>query len=108
MDDLHPDDEPTEEPKKVWGLAAAILAILAVVAVLYYFFFMKKPEPPAAAAPAAETIVPAEGEKTPAGPGGEPLAFPAVSLADSDAVVREFALALSANPEFAKWLLSKD
>jgi len=108
MDDLHLDDERTEEPKKVWGLAVAIIAILAVVGALYYFFFMKKPEPPAAAAPAAETVVPAEGEKTPAAPGGEPLAFPAVSLADSDAAVREFALALSANPEYAKWLLSKD
>ncbi|RPI97195.1 MAG: DUF3014 domain-containing protein, partial [Candidatus Aminicenantes bacterium] len=107
-DDLHLEEEPTEEPaKKVWGLAVAILAILAVIAGLYYFFFMKKPEPPAAAMPAAETV-PAGGESVPAGPGGEPLAFPAVPLAASDAAVREFALALSANPEFAKWLLTKD
>jgi len=39
---------------------------------------------------------------------GEPLAFPSVGLGASDAAVREFAAALSANPEFAKWLLTKD
>jgi hypothetical protein len=39
---------------------------------------------------------------------GEPLAFPPVALAESDAAVREFAAAMSANPEFAKWLLTKD
>ena len=109
-DDLHHlEEEPAEEPaKKVWGLAVAILAVLAVIAGLYYFFFMKKPEPPAAAMPAAETAVPAGGESVPAEPGVEPLAFPAVPLAASDAAVREFALALSKNPEFAKWLLTKD
>ncbi len=39
---------------------------------------------------------------------GEPLAFPSVALAESDAAVREFAAALSMNPEFAKWLLTKE
>jgi hypothetical protein len=111
MDDLHLDDrraeEPGEEPKKIWGLAIAILAILAVVATLYYFFFMKKPKMPAAA-PAAESALPAEAEKAPAAPGLEPLAFPAVPLVASDPAVREFAAALSADPEFAKWLLTKD
>lgn len=110
MDDFHQDDESTEEPtKKVWGLALAIFAILAVVAVLYYFFFMKKPEAPAApSAPAAESVLPAGGEKAPATPAGEPLAFPAVALGESDATVRQFAAALSADPDFAKWLLTKD
>lgn len=111
MDDLHPDeertDEPKEEPRKVWGLAAAILVILAVVAGLYYVLFMKKTDK-AAAATAAEAPGPAVEEKTPAAPGLEPLAFPAVPLAMSDAAVREFALALSVDPEFAKWLLTKD
>jgi hypothetical protein len=111
MDDLHHDEEQTEEPKeeprKVWGLAAAILAILAVVAGLYYVLFMKKPDKPAAAT-AAGAPVPAVEEKAPAAPGLEPLAFPAVPLAASDAAVREFALALSVDPEFAKWLLTKD
>ncbi len=113
-DDMRLDDERTEGPakdeptRKIWGLALAILAILAVVGALYYFFVMKRPEPPAAAPPASETVVPAGAESAPAGPGGEPLPFPAVPLAESDAAVREFALALSANPEFAKWLLTKD
>lgn len=110
MDDLHLDDERTEtpkdEPRKIWGLAAAILAVLAVAAGLYYFLFMKKPEKPAPA-PAAEAVPQAE-EKVPAAAGPEPLAFPAVPLAASDAAVREFATALSASPEFAKWLLTKD
>jgi hypothetical protein len=111
MDELHRDEEPTEEPteerRKIWGLAVAILAILAVVAVLYYFFFMKKPGPPAAA-PAAESGLPTEGEKAPAAPGLEPLAFPAVPLAASDETVRQFAAAMSVDPEFAKWILTKD
>jgi hypothetical protein len=111
MDDFHLDDErteePREEPKRIWGLAIAILAILAVVAILYYFFFMKKPKMPAAA-PAVESALPAEAEKAPAATGLEPLAFPAVPLVASDPAVREFAAALSADPEFAKWLLTKD
>ncbi|MGZ5469327.1 MAG: DUF3014 domain-containing protein [Candidatus Aminicenantales bacterium] len=111
MDELHRDEEPLEEPteerRKIWGLAVAILAILAVIAVLYYFFFMKKPGPPAAA-PAAESALPAESEKAPARPGLEPLAFPAVPLAASDETVRQFAAAMSVNPEFAKWILTKD
>ncbi|MGZ5555738.1 MAG: DUF3014 domain-containing protein [Candidatus Aminicenantales bacterium] len=111
MDELHRDEEPLEEPteerRKIWGLAVAILAILVVIAVLYYFFFMKKPGPPAAA-PAAESALPAESEKAPAAPGLEPLAFPAVPLAASDETVRQFAAAMSVNPEFAKWILTKD
>jgi hypothetical protein len=108
MDDLHLDREPAEEPRKVWGLAVAILVILAAVGAAYYFVFMKKTKPPVEPAPAAETIPASEGEAAPAGPAGEPLAFPAVGLAESDAAVREFAAALSANPDFAKWLLTKD
>jgi len=111
MDELHRDEEPLEEPteerRKIWGLAVAILAILAVIAVLYYFFFMKKPGPPAAA-PEAESALPAESEKALAVPGLEPLAFPAVPLAASDETVRQFAAAMSVNPEFAKWILTKD
>jgi hypothetical protein len=111
MDDLHLDeertDEPQEEPRKVWGLAVGILAILAVVAGLYYVLFMKRSDKPAAAA-AAPAPGPAVEEKAPAAPGLEPLAFPAVPLAASDAAVREFAAALSVDPEFAKWLLTKD
>jgi hypothetical protein len=102
------DEEPTEEPRKVWGLAAAILAILVAAAALYYFVFMKRTKPPAEPAPAAETVLPAEGEKAPGGPAGEPLAFPAVGLGESDPAVREFAAALSTNPDFVKWLLTKD
>jgi Protein of unknown function (DUF3014) len=112
MDELHRDDEPieepAEEPRKIWGLAVAILAVLAAAAVLYYFFFMKKPERLPAAA-AAESALPAEDVKAPAaGPGPEPLGFPAVPLAASDEAVRQFAAAVSVDPEFAKWLLTKD
>jgi hypothetical protein len=113
MDGLRLDDERTEEHaeehKKVWGLAVAILGILAAVAALYYFVFMKKPAAPARAAAApAESVAPAEAEKPAAGPEGEPLGFPAVALGESDPIVRQFAAALSANPDLAKWLLTKD
>lgn len=112
MDELHRDDEPTEEPReeprRIWGLALGILAVLAVVAALYYFFVAKKPKAPEAAQPAAATAVKTEAEAAPAAPGLEPLAFPAVSLAESDAAVRSFAAAIDASPEFAKWILTKD
>lgn len=108
MDDHFLDEERADEPRKVWGLAVAILAILAAAALLYYFVFMKRTKPPAEPAPAAEAVLPAEGEKAPGGPAGEPLAFPAVGLGESDPAVREFATALSTNPDFAKWLLTKD
>src|SRR4030042_1710681 len=55
MDDLHLDDERTDEPRKVWGLAAALFGVLAVAAAL-----------------------------------------------------REFAAALSTNPDFVRWMLTKD
>jgi hypothetical protein len=109
MDDLHLDDKQGNEPKKVRGLAIAILVVLAAVVAVYYFVFMKKPGVPAASqAPPAESVVPAGDEKTPGAGIGEPLAFPAVALGESDPSVRDFAAALSTNPEFAKWLLTKD
>lgn len=111
MEDLHLADEPTEErpsePRRVRGLAAVLLAILAAVAALYYFVFMKKPKPPEVPAPAVEAVEPAETPEAPAEPGLEPLAFPPVPLDASDSAVREFAAALSVEPEFAQWLLAK-
>ena len=47
MDDHFLDEERADEPRKVWGLAVAILAILAAAALLYYFVFMKRTKPPA-------------------------------------------------------------
>lgn len=112
MDDLRRDEEPTEEtaeePRRVRGLAVAVLAILAAAAAVYYLVFMKKTGHPAAPPPAVETVTPAEAAAAPADPGLEPLAFPGVGLDASDAAVREFAAVLSASPDFAKWLLSKD
>ncbi len=112
MDDLHLDEERTEEraeePRRVRGLAIAILAVIAAVAVLYYFVFMKRTKPEAAPAQAVETVQPAGAAESPTEPAVEPLAFPPVPLNASDAAVREFAAALSVDPEFAKWLLTKD
>jgi len=109
MDDLHLDDQQGNEPKKIRGLAIAILVVLAAAAAVYYFVFMKKPAAPAASQePQAESATPAGGEKAAAGGMGEPLAFPSVALGESDPAIREFAAALSTNPEFAKWLLTKD
>jgi hypothetical protein len=109
MDDLHLDDEQGNEPKKVRGLAIAILMVLAAVVAVYYFATRKKPE--ASAAPQttpAESVTPAGGEKASGAGIGEPLVFPAVALGESDPSVRDFAAALSTSPEFAKWLLTKD
>ncbi|HUT07334.1 MAG TPA: DUF3014 domain-containing protein [Candidatus Latescibacteria bacterium] len=109
MEDLHLDDEQGNEPKKVRGLAIAILVVLAAVAAVYYFATRKKPEAPVAPqTPPAESVTPAGGDKASPGGLGEPLAFPAVALGESDPAVREFAAALSTNPDFAKWLLTKD
>jgi hypothetical protein len=109
MEDLHLDDEQGNEPKKVRGLAVAILVVLAAVVAVYYFAIRKKPEASAAPqTPPAESVTPVGGEKAPGAGIGEPLVFPAVALSESDQAVREFAAALSTNPEFAKWLLTKD
>jgi len=109
MDDLHIDDEQGNEPRKIRGLAIAIFALLAVAAAVYYFVFMKKTAAPSASRePQAESVIPAGGEKAVPGGMAEPLAFPSVALGESDAAVREFAAALSANPEFARWLLTKE
>lgn len=109
MDDLHLDDQQGNEPKKIRGLAIAILVVLTAAAAVYYFVFMKKPAAPAASQePQAELATPAGGEKAAAGGMGEPLAFPSVALGESDPAIRKFAAALSTNPEFAKWLLTKD
>jgi hypothetical protein len=116
MDLIHRDEEPTEEPtevpaderKRIWGLVLAILGVCVIIAGVYYVLVVHKPNPPEAAAEAAAPPAQAESEKTPAAPGLEPLAFPAVPLAASDDAVRQFAAALSANPAFAKWILSKD
>lgn len=109
MEDLHLDDEQGNEPKKVRGLAIAILVVLAAAVAVYYFATKKKQEAPAAPqTPPAESVASAGGEKTPAEGAGLPLAFPPVALAESDPSVREFAAALSTNPDFAKWLLTKD
>jgi len=112
MDELFPRDEPESEPKgerkRVWGLALALMAFLAAMAVLYYFFIAKRPKP-AEIVEAAETKIPAEAaEPAPSTPALEPLAFPAVSLAESDPVVRQFAAAIDADPAFSKWILTKD
>jgi len=109
MDDLHLDNEHVDEPRKVRGLAIGILVVLAAAVAVYYFVFMKKPSAPAAPqTPPAESVTPAGGGKAAAEGMGEPLAFPPVGLGESDQAVREFAAALSANPDFAKWLLTKD
>lgn len=116
MDELHRDeepieetaDEPVDERTRIWRLVLAILAVLGIIAGVYYVLVVRKPKPPETAAQAAAPPVPAESENTPAAPGLEPLAFPAVPLAASDEAVREFATALSANPAFARWILSRD
>ncbi len=62
MDDLHLDDEQGNEPKKIRGLAIAILLVLAAAAAVYYFVFMKKPAVPAASQePSAEIAAPGRG-----------------------------------------------
>lgn len=109
MDDLHIDSQPENEPRKVRGLAIAILLVLAFAAAVYYFVFMKKPAAPASPQePTAATALPAGSGSKPEEGAGTPLAFPPVALAESDPAVREFAAAVSGNPDFAKWLLTKD
>jgi hypothetical protein len=109
MVDLNIENEPENEPRKVLGLAAVILVALAAAGVLYYFVFVKKPAaPPVPETPQTEVALPEGSETTPAEGAVAPLAFPPVALGESDPAIREFATALSADPEFAKWLLTKD
>ena len=114
MDELRLESEPDENPgdgekRGIWGLAAALVAVLAAGAALYYFVFMKRPGRPAPeTAAVSEPAAAPSAEAGPEAPGGEALAFPAVGLGASDEAVREFAAVLSADPEFARWLLSRD
>lgn len=110
MDDFLEDEreEGRDEPRKVLGLGVAIILVLAAAATVVWLVFLKKPAPPAEPqAPAVEeAAVPAVEADAPAA--GALLAFPSVPLDGSDAAVREFAAALSSNPEFGRWLLTKD
>jgi hypothetical protein len=109
MVDLNLENERENEPRKVLGLAAVILVALAAAGALYFFVFVKKPaSPPASETRPTEVVLPAGGETTPGESAVAPLAFPTVALGESDPAVREFATALSADPELARWLLTKD
>lgn len=103
------ENEETDEQKKVLKLGLGILFVLVAVGAVLYFAVFKKPAGPSAAAKAVE-----EGVKPPisgvaaAPEGKEPLLLPAVSLDQSDPVVREYARALSSSLRFGQWLETKE
>ena len=110
MDELNVDQHTaSDEPKKVRTLAIGILLVIVAAVALYYFLVVRRPAPGDVPADVgAETVTPT-GEEALSGAGDPaPLGFPAVPLDESDSAVREFALALSSNPAFVKWLQSKE
>ncbi len=110
MDELDHEEQPrSDEPKKIRTLAAGILLVILAAVALYYFLVIRKPSPGDVPADVVlETVVPTEEEVLTGAAKPSSLDFPAVPLDESDAAVREFALALSSHPSFAKWLQSKE
>ena len=110
MDELNLDQHPaSDEPKKVRTLAIGILLVIVAAVALYYFLVVRKPAPGDVPADGTvETVTPTDEEALSKAGEPAPLGFPAVPLDESDPAVREFALALSSNPAFVKWLQSKE
>lgn len=110
MDELNLDEQPkSDEPKKVRMLAVGILLVIAAAVGAYYFLVVRKPAPGDVPADVSvETVTPTDEEVLSGAGGPAPLDFPAVPLDESDPSVREFALALSSDPSFIKWLQSKE
>ncbi len=98
-----------EEQKKVLTLGIVIIiVIVAAIAVLYFTVLKKPPAEEAVEEVVKEEVLPTEAEKPLVEEPAELLPIPEVSLDGSDGVIREFALALSLHPSFAKWLQSKE
>lgn len=104
------DEEPPTEGEDVAGRRRVLIAIAACVLLVvvagWWWWSRRDVAPEIAASPeqAAQAVV--EPELEPEEEPSEPFAVP--ELDASDVVVRELAAALSANPEFAAWLINED
>jgi hypothetical protein len=97
-----PPDEPFRDRPSRTGLwVATAIAVVAVGAGVWWFMFRQPPPEAASESPAAgrpaETVEAPEAAET-----DEDIELPPLDA--SDALVRELALALSANPDLAAWL----
>ncbi len=94
-----------EDTQKIVRTAIVILIILVAAAGVYYLFLADRGKPADSAdRPAAEAIRPNEAVT------GEPPAAGAVTvpLDQSDRLLRELAGDVSTNPDFLRWIASKD
>jgi len=96
--------------RSVLAIALVILIVLGAAGTAFYFLVLKKPAATVAAQvpQPVETVKAASVESQAPSTGPAPLVLPAVSLDQSDPVVRENALGLSPNAMFAQWLQSAD
>lgn len=102
------DEERTDDQKKVWKLAVLILVALVAVGAAVYLVMYRKPVAAPEAAKTEEAAKPPAAESAAAPADLSPLAIPAVALDQSDAVVREFARAVSADARFGQWIQTKE
>jgi hypothetical protein len=94
------------ENVKVASIVVTAIILLAIAGGVYYFFIYEKPE----AVPAVQQP---KQEKPAQAPAEEPVIEEApgliqVELDESDDTIRNLAEGLSAHPEIASWLMSKD
>jgi hypothetical protein len=112
IDDQNEDENEYQKTdrRRVLAIALVILLVIGAAGTIFYFLVLKKPT--AAVEPTApnsiEAVKPAAPESPALSAGEAPLVLPAVGLDQSDPVVREHALGLSANARFGQWLQSKD
>ncbi len=95
-----------DENRKVIRTATVILILLVAAVGVYYLFIADRGKPPVFTEPPPAGDNSVLEEKTPAGPGEDT----AVTLSpdETDGPLRARASVISANPVFAKWLLTKD
>lgn len=106
MDDM--ENEERDDQKKVLKIGLGIILAFALAAVFYFAVFKKPAGPPAAAKAVEEAAKPPEKEAQTVPEGKGSLVLPAVSLDESDPVVREYARALSTDVRFGQWLGTKE
>lgn len=97
-----------EESKKVIVAGASFIILVAII-LLVYFVFIRDSGPPVSETP--EPVLQEEAEPVPEEVADEPSEEPEtidIDLDESDDIIHGLIKELSAHPEFAKWILSRD
>jgi hypothetical protein len=109
MDDMeNMDNEERDDQKRVLKIGLWIIVVLGIAAVFYFAVFKKPSAQPPAAKAVEEAAKPPEKEAQAVPEENSSLVLPAVSLDESDPIVRENARALSTDVRYGQWLGTKE